>query len=73
MDATKHGELRTVGEAAIELRCSRASVYRAVASGALEAWRLGDAGQLRIPASSISMFLVPVGDQRRIPARTRAR
>jgi excisionase family DNA binding protein len=55
----KPGQLRTVGEAALELRCSRASVYRAVESGALEAWRLGENGQLRISRESLDRFLIP--------------
>lgn len=68
MDATRD-DLRTVGEAAAELRCSRASVYRAIGSGELPAWRLGETGQLRIPAASIGAYLVPAGEKRRVPAR----
>jgi excisionase family DNA binding protein len=61
----KRDALRTVGEAADELRCSRASIYRAIDRGELEAWRLGESGQLRIPASSVDAFLVPVDARRR--------
>jgi len=45
--------LLTAAEAASILRISRQSVYRAVASGHLEAFRLGEAGSLRIPAHAL--------------------
>ena len=65
MDATRD-QLRTVAETATALCCSRASVYRAVEAGSLPAWRLGESGQLRIPASSISTFLIPAGNRRQV-------
>jgi excisionase family DNA binding protein len=43
----------SVGEAAHELRMSKASVYRAIESGNLPAVRLQPLGALRIPASSL--------------------
>jgi excisionase family DNA binding protein len=69
MNATAREELRTVAEAADELHVSRASIYRAVASGELPAWRLGEGGQLRIPAASIGNYLVLASERRRTPAR----
>jgi excisionase family DNA binding protein len=41
----------SVGEAAHELRVSKASVYRAIETGSLPAVRLMPLGALRIPAS----------------------
>jgi excisionase family DNA binding protein len=53
-------ELLTVSECARELRCSRATVYRKIGTGELEARRLGEVGQLRIPADAIGRLLTPV-------------
>lgn len=58
-------ELLTTSEAALELRCSRASVYRAVHDGRLEAQRLGEDGPLRISAEALDSFLVPVVERSR--------
>ena len=43
----------SVGEAAHELRVSKASVYRAIESGNLPAVRLQPLGSLRIPADAL--------------------
>jgi excisionase family DNA binding protein len=43
----------SVGEAAYELRVSKASVYRAIESGNLPAVRLQPLGSLRIPADAL--------------------
>ena len=73
MDATRRENLRTVAETAAELHCSRASVYRAIGRGELEAVRLGEAGPLRVREAAVDGFLVPAGAQRRAPARARLR
>jgi excisionase family DNA binding protein len=57
---TARPNLFTVREASSELRCSRASVYRAVHDGRLSARRLGEDGSLRISAEALDEFLVPV-------------
>jgi excisionase family DNA binding protein len=43
----------SVGEAALELRVSKQSIYRAVESGNLPAIRLQPLGALRIPADAL--------------------
>jgi excisionase family DNA binding protein len=43
----------SVGEAAQELRVSKASVYRAIEAGTLPAIRLVPHGALRIPSSAL--------------------
>ena len=43
----------SVGEAAPELRVSKASVYQAIESGNLPAVRLQPLGSLRIPADAL--------------------
>jgi excisionase family DNA binding protein len=50
MDSRKY---LSVGEAAHELRVSKASVYRAIESGNLPAIRLQPLGALRIPAEAL--------------------
>ena len=50
MDSRKY---LSVGEAAYELRVSKASVYRAIESGNLPAIRLQPLGALRIPADAL--------------------
>ena len=45
--------LLTAAEAASTLRVSRQSIYRAIASGRLEAYRVGRDGPLRIPAHAL--------------------
>lgn len=43
----------SVGEAALELRMSRTSVYRAIEAGSLPVVRLQPRGALRIPVSAL--------------------
>ena len=50
---------RTVPEVANELRVSRRTVYRAVASGELRAVRLGERGSLRIREDALKRFVRP--------------
>jgi excisionase family DNA binding protein len=50
MDSRKY---LSVGEAAYELRVSKASVYRAIENGNLPAVRLQPLGALRIPVSAL--------------------
>lgn len=56
---TTEPELLTVAEAARTLRQSRATIYRKVAAGALAAFKLGEAGPLRIPAEALEAHLRP--------------
>lgn len=51
--------LLTVGEVARALRCSRASVYRHVRLGQLEALRVGDRGPLRFRPEDVEAVLQP--------------
>lgn len=44
-------------QVAVELGCSRATIYRLIAAGELEAFRLTERGSLRIPASSLDQFI----------------
>ena len=50
----------TPAEVASRLRCSRATVYRAIDRGELAAVRLGETGSLRIRADAIDEFVRPV-------------
>jgi len=50
-------ELLKVPEAARRCRVRRETVYRWIAAGKLEAFRLGEAGPLRIPAGAIDAHL----------------
>ncbi|WP_414693668.1 helix-turn-helix domain-containing protein [Plantibacter sp.] len=50
-------KLLKVPEAARRLRVRRETVYRWIAAGKLEAFRLGESGPLRIPASAIDAHL----------------
>jgi excisionase family DNA binding protein len=49
----------TITEVARTLRQSRATVYRKVTTGELEAFRLGEAGPLRIRVSALEAHLRP--------------
>lgn len=49
----------TVDEAARELRLSRSSIYRMVQGGALEAFRVGQAGTLRFRPDAVNAVLTP--------------
>jgi excisionase family DNA binding protein len=59
MSAHDIADLLTVNEAARRLRMSRVSLYRAVARGELDAYRVGENGPLRIPADALERFLRP--------------
>jgi len=50
-------EFLKVPEAARRCRVRRETVYRWIAAGKLEAFRLGESGPLRIPASAIDAHL----------------
>jgi len=50
-------EFLKVPEAARRCRVRRETVYRWIAAGKLEAFRLGEAGPLRIPAGAIDAHL----------------
>jgi excisionase family DNA binding protein len=51
--------LLTPSEAARELRLSRQTVYRRIASGELEARRVGVSGPLRVPEEAVERLLRP--------------
>ena len=51
--------LLTVAEVAGVLRCSRPSVYRAVARGELRALRVGERGPLRVRPADLEQLLRP--------------
>jgi excisionase family DNA binding protein len=55
--------LLTVDEVAAVLRCSRHSVYRAVARGELRALRVGERGPLRVRRRDVEQFLQPAGPE----------
>jgi excisionase family DNA binding protein len=57
---TSLGATLTPREAAAALRCSPASIYRAVHAGELEAVRLGRNGSFRIRQEALSAFVRPV-------------
>jgi excisionase family DNA binding protein len=64
-------QLLTVREAARALRLHEASVYRAIASGSLPAYRVGgEHGPLRIEDRAISEFLRPTVGEQAAPTRT---
>jgi excisionase family DNA binding protein len=52
-------ELLTPDEVSRRLRVSRQTIYRAIESGRLEAYRLGESGSLRVPERALEQFLTP--------------
>jgi excisionase family DNA binding protein len=57
-NALAPGDLLTVAEVAAFLHCSAATVYRFVAEGKLEHFRLGTpTGRIRIPGVAVEAFL----------------
>jgi excisionase family DNA binding protein len=50
----------TPRQAAVTLRCSPATIYRAVHRGELEAVRLGERGTIRIRDDALEKFMQPV-------------
>jgi excisionase family DNA binding protein len=59
MTRLKEWELLTVGETAAVLKCSTATVYRAIERGQLEARRLGQSGPFRVTDDAINRYLLP--------------
>jgi excisionase family DNA binding protein len=49
----------TVREAALALRCSEATIRRAIHAGRLHAFQLAEGGRLKIPVSAIEDILAP--------------
>jgi excisionase family DNA binding protein len=54
---TAVAEYLTVDEVARRLRQSSGTIYRKIASGELEAFRLGEFGPLRIPTEAVEAHL----------------
>jgi excisionase family DNA binding protein len=61
MTATQADErpLWSVPDVARRLGVSRDSIYRRIASGELEAYTVGETGQLRIPPRAVDELLKP--------------
>jgi excisionase family DNA binding protein len=57
-------ELLTVAEAARRLKQSQDTIRRKIATGALEAVRLGEHGPLRVPEEAIAEHLRPASSAR---------
>lgn len=55
-----HAEYLKVREVADGLRVSPLTIYRAIREGRLEAVRLGGNGPLRVPASALETYALPV-------------
>lgn len=53
-------ELLTVDEIAVRLAVHRATVYRAIDRGELQARRLGENGSYRVTEAALEAFLRPV-------------
>jgi excisionase family DNA binding protein len=57
--------LLTVDEVARRFRQSRLTIRRKIATGQLEAVRLGEHGPLRVPEAALAAYLQPVSSSER--------
>lgn len=65
---TSEPGLLTVGEGAAKLRIEKVTVYRAIATGRLKAYRVGGGyGPLRVPSRALLDYCRPTEDSRRAP------
>jgi excisionase family DNA binding protein len=64
--------LLTVGEAALRLRQSEATVYRKLSLGQIVGYRLGEAGPYRIPESAVASHLVGTVERRGLESESSA-
>jgi excisionase family DNA binding protein len=64
--------LLTVGEAALRLRQSEATVYRKLSLGQIVGYRLGEAGPYRIPESAVAQHLLSPAERRSLESESSA-
>jgi excisionase family DNA binding protein len=56
-------KMLTPVEVALRLRVHVGTVYRAIDSGQLDAFRLGETGSLRVPVSALEDYLRPAHER----------
>jgi excisionase family DNA binding protein len=64
---TERRPLLTTGAAAAVASCHRTTILRAIQAGELEAVRLGQHGDHRIPVDALERWLTPAGPNQETP------